>query len=128
MTTTKLEREVLTEYLEIDLESERWHCRRCGHDIASAREDYKRGLLLYDRDPRDIYQAKIDAEYSHAPDPEWCRIVEFYCPDCATQVEVEYLPPGHPLTHDLELDIDALKARQLRLRAEATTNGQEEES
>jgi hypothetical protein len=22
---------------------------------------------------------------------------------------VEYLPPGHPLTHDIELDIDALK-------------------
>ena len=26
-------------------------------------------------------------------------------------VEVEYLVPGHPLTHDIELDIDALKAR-----------------
>jgi acetone carboxylase, gamma subunit len=126
--TTKLEREVITEYLEIDLETERWHCRRCGHDIASAREDYKRGLLLYDRDPREIYQARIDAEYSHAPDPEWCRIVEFYCPGCATQVEAEYLPPGHPLTHDIQLDVEALKTRQLRLRATSTTNGQEEES
>jgi acetone carboxylase gamma subunit len=27
-------------------------------------------------------------------------------------VEVEYLPPGHPITHDMELDIDALKRRQ----------------
>jgi acetophenone carboxylase len=109
--TTKLEREVITEYLEIDLETERWHCRRCGHDIASAREDYKRGLLLYDRDPTEIYQARIDAEYSHAPDPRWCRIVEFYCPGCATQVEVEYLPPGHPLTHDMQIDVDALRTR-----------------
>jgi acetone carboxylase gamma subunit len=124
--TTKLERETITEYLEIDLETERWHCRRCGHDIASAREDYKHGLLLYDRDPRDIYQPKIDAEYSHAPDPEWCRIVEYYCPQCATQLEVEYLPPGHPLTHDLELDIDALKSRQLSFRAAASANGHEE--
>jgi acetone carboxylase gamma subunit len=118
--TTRLEREVITEYLEIDLETERWHCRRCGHDIASAREDYKRGLLLYDRDPREIYQARIDAEYSHAPDPEWCRIVEFYCPGCAAQVEVEYLPPGHPLTHDMQLDIEALKTRHARIEDEGS--------
>ncbi|MCW3066404.1 MAG: subunit beta of acetophenone carboxylase [Solirubrobacterales bacterium] len=110
--TTAMEREAITEYLEIDLETESWHCRVCDHRIAGARESYKRGLLLYERDPRDIYEAKIDAEYSHAPDPEWCRIVEFYCPGCATQVEVEYLPPGHPITHDIELDIDALAERQ----------------
>jgi len=104
-------RETITEYLEIDLETESWHCRRCDHRIGSAREDYKRGLLLHDRDPTEIYQAKINAEYSYAPDPRWCRIVEFYCPGCGTQVELEYLPPGHPLTHDIEIDIDALKER-----------------
>jgi acetone carboxylase gamma subunit len=37
--------------------------------------------------------------------------VEFYCPGCAALLECEYLPPGHPLTHDIELDIDALRAR-----------------
>ena len=26
-------------------------------------------------------------------------------------VEVEYLPPGHPLTWDIQLDIDALKKK-----------------
>jgi acetophenone carboxylase len=26
-------------------------------------------------------------------------------------LEVEYLPPGHPPTHDIELDIDDLKRR-----------------
>jgi hypothetical protein len=26
-------------------------------------------------------------------------------------VEAEYLPPGHPPLHDIELDIDALKAQ-----------------
>jgi acetone carboxylase gamma subunit len=126
--TTKLDREVITEYLEIDLETESWHCRRCGHEIGSAHESYKHGLLAYDRDPRDIYQPKIDAEYSHAPDPEWCRIVEYYCPACATQLELEYLPPGHPLTHDIELDLEALKSRQVRIRAGTSSNGQGEES
>lgn len=106
----------ITEYLEIDLNNERWCCRSCGHDIADARENYKTGLLVYDRDPREIHQPIIDEEkyaYTYAPDPTWCRIVEYYCPGCGTLVETEYLPPGLPLTHDIELDIDKLKARHL---------------
>lgn len=106
----------ITEYLEIDLDSESWVCASCGHAIGPAREDYKRGLLLYDRDPRDIYPARLEAEHSFAPDPQWCRIVEFYCPGCATQVETEYLPPGHPLTRDIEIDVDALR-RQVAERS-----------
>jgi acetophenone carboxylase len=42
------------------------------------------------------------------------RILEFYCPGCGTQVETEYLPPGHPITHDIEIDIDRLKERLAR--------------
>ena len=41
------------------------------------------------------------------------EIVEFYCPHCGVMVEVEYLPPGHPITHDIELDLNRLKARDL---------------
>ena len=109
-------RVAITEYLEIDLNSERWHCCSCGHDIASARDNYKTGLLVYDRDPREIHAPILDEtkyEFTYAPDPTWCRIVEFYCPSCGTQIENEYLPPGHPLTHDIELDIDKLKQRHL---------------
>jgi len=107
-------RERITEYLEIDLDSERWHCRACGNALGSAREDYKRGLLLYDRDPRDLYPPLIDAEYSYSPDPTWCRIVEYYCPHCAVQMEAEYLPPGHPLTYDIEIDVDSLQERRAK--------------
>ena len=39
-----------------------------------------------------------------------------YCPGCGIQIENEYLPPGHPITHEIELDIDALKARQANKR------------
>ncbi len=53
----------------------------------------------------------IEGEYTFAPDPDWIRILEFYCPGCGRQIETEYLPPGHPITHDIELDIDSLKAR-----------------
>jgi acetone carboxylase gamma subunit len=104
----------ITEYLDIDLVAERWLCNRCGQDLGSARETYKLGCLIAARNPREVHPPVMeDSDYSFAPDPDWCRIVEFYCPGCATLVETEYLPPGHPLTVDIELDIDVLKARHL---------------
>ena len=102
----------VTEYLEIDLDAERWHCTRCQRDLGNARENYKHGLLVHERDPREIHRPILDDKryrFTFAPDPTWCRIVEFYCPGCGVQVETEYLPPGHPLTPDIELDIDDLK-------------------
>lgn len=102
----------ITEYLDLDLEAERWLCNRCGADLGDARETYKRGCLIAGRDPREVHPPVVEqGDYSFAPDADWCRIVEFYCPGCATLLETEYLPPGHPLTVDIELDVDALKER-----------------
>ena len=50
-----------------------------------------------------------DEEFNFSFDPEWVLLVEFYCPGCGTMIENEYLPPGHPLTWDIELDLDALE-------------------
>ena len=111
---------LVTEYLRIDLDREQWQCRRCDRGLGSARDNYKRGLMVYDRDPREIHPPLIDParyERTYSPDPAWCRILEYYCPGCGTMVEVEYLPPGHPPLHDIDLDIDALK-EQWRDRAE----------
>lgn len=99
----------VTEYLDIDLESEYWCCNRCGHQLYWARDSYKKGCLVAERDPRSIYPPVLEGEFTCAPDPEWVRIVEFYCPKCGTMIENEFLPPGHPVTHDIELDVDALK-------------------
>ncbi|MBI2875446.1 MAG: acetophenone carboxylase [Candidatus Tectomicrobia bacterium] len=104
----------ITEYLDLDLERELWCCHRCGTDLIGARENYKKGCLVYERDPREIHRAMVEGPYSFAPDPEWCRILEFYCPGCGTLMEVEYLPPGHPITHDIELDLEKLKERARR--------------
>lgn len=100
-----------TEYLDLDVEQERWCCHTCGHALIGARENYKKGCLVAERDPREIHAPVLEGEYSFSPDPEWARILEFYCPACGRQIETEYLPPGHPITHDIELDIDSLKAR-----------------
>ena len=103
---------LVTENLRIDLETELYECRHCDTALISARENYKRGLLVYDRDPREIHKPLLDTgKYArtYSPDPYWCRILEYYCPVCGTMMETEYLPPGHPPLHDIELDIDALK-------------------
>ena len=102
----------ITEYLDIDLEREVWCCRVCGHNLARAEENYKRGCLVYERDPQDIYP-KIypDAEFGLTVAEGYGLFVEFYCPGCGTMFENELLPEGYPPTHDLELDLEALKAK-----------------
>ena len=65
----------------------------------------------------------IEGPYTFAPNGDWIRIIEFYCPGCGRQVETEYLPPGHPLTRDTEIDVDALKARLAAGEARITDEG-----
>lgn len=100
-----------TEYLDLDVDSERWCCTRCGQSLIACTESYKRGCLVYERDPREIHPPIIEGAFNFCPDPEWVRILEFYCPHCGAQIETEYLPPGHPITHDIEVDLVSLKTR-----------------
>ncbi|MGI5132351.1 acetone carboxylase subunit gamma [Pseudonocardia sp. CA-107938] len=101
----------VAEYLDLDVDSERWSCHSCGHDIGDARDNYKKGLLIHERDPGEVHPPLIEGAYTFAPNPEWIRILEFYCPGCGRQVETEYLPPGHPITHDTEIDLDSLQRK-----------------
>ena len=101
----------ITEYLDVDLDAEMWVCNVCGEELIDCEENYKEGCLVAERDPTEVHRPEVEGEYTFAPDPEWCRIVEFYCPSCGTMVENEYLPPGHPITHDIEIDVDRLRER-----------------
>ncbi len=101
----------ITESLDLDLANELWCCNRCGRELIGARENYKRGCLVRQRMPDEVHQPMVQGEYTFSPDPDWCRIIEFYCPQCGTMLENEYLPPGHPITHEIELDIDSLKQK-----------------
>lgn len=105
------ERLRITESLDIDLERELWCCNRCGHEIISARRNYKEGCLIRERSPHEVFRPILPGDYSLAPDPDWVRLVEFYCPGCGVMFENEMLPPGHPITNEIELDIDALKEK-----------------
>ena len=102
----------ITEYLDIDLARELWCCNRCGTALVGARENYKHGCLVAERPLEEVHPPLVSAsEFSFCFDPDYCRLLEFYCPGCGVLIENEYLPPGHPITHDIELDIDALKLR-----------------
>ena len=105
---------LVTEYLRINLDSEQWECRVCSRVIGSARSNYKEGLLVHDRNPQEIHKPLLDPKRyknTFSPNPKWCALLEYYCPGCGTLVEVEYVVPGHPPVHDIELDIDALKTQ-----------------
>lgn len=100
----------ITEALDLDVATRRWRCNRCDHDLGDATRNYKEACLLYDRDPREIHRPFEDeTPFSFSPNPEWCRIIEVYCPGCGVMFDAEYLPPGHPVTHDVEIDLDALR-------------------
>ena len=102
----------VTEYLTMDLDKEMWCCDRCDAELISARQPYFKGCLVYERSAVEIYGAPMEiAEgqvVNYAPDPKFNRILEFYCPECGTMLEVQYLLPGHPIPVDISLDIDAM--------------------
>lgn len=101
----------ITEYLDVDLDTREWRCNRCGQSLGPATENYKKGCVIAERSPEEIWRPLVREKYTFSYNPGWARLVEFYCPGCGTMVEVEMLPPGHPITHDIELDIEALVRR-----------------
>lgn len=101
-----------TEYLNIDLEAENWECRVCDRVHGSARENYKKFMKIYLRNPQEIHRPKLNPrlyDFTFSPDPKVCSIYEYYCPGCGTMVDVEYTVPGAMPLHDFEIDVDSLK-------------------
>ena len=106
----------ITESVDIDLNKEMWCCSRCHAEIYSARDSYLKGCLVYERPASEIYGPAIpvkqdSAKISYAPEPDFMRVIEFYCPNCGAQMSVQYLPPGHPIVSEIELDIDKLRKK-----------------
>lgn len=102
----------ITEYLDVDVDTDMWHCHVCGQQLIGAAENYKKGCLVYERDPKEIYPPIFpDTEFNLSVAEGYGVFVEFYCPGCGTMVENELLPEGYPPTHDIELDLRALKAK-----------------
>jgi len=74
----------------------------CGHEFGDYRANWKEEALVYERDPRDglVYRGP------RAADPDWHVLREFYCPGCATQLDVEMVPKGYPFVFNFLPDLD----------------------
>ncbi len=83
----------------------------CGHEFGDYRRNWKLSALVYERDPTD------DAVHigPRAADPGWMILREFYCPGCWSQLEVEAVPPGHPIIFQALPDIDGFYAKRPEL-------------
>lgn len=77
----------------------------CGHEFCDAKDNWKMHALIHVRDTEDkmveLYPKML------APDTDWQVIREYYCPECAAQLEVEAVTPWYPILKDFEPDIDA---------------------
>ncbi|TDA70583.1 MAG: hypothetical protein D9V47_00735 [Clostridia bacterium] len=84
----------LTPYVNVALDSTGKKvtvCSECGFIYGPAGEDFKLYSLVYERDPDEVYPKHL------APDKEWAVLLEFYCPGCGRQTEVDQTPPGMPI-------------------------------
>jgi acetophenone carboxylase len=102
----------MTEYLDIDLRSGMWRCHVCQRELIAASDNYKKGCVVYERDPKEIFPPVFpNAEFNLSVAEGYGTFVEFYCPGCGTMIENELLPEGYPPTYDIEPDLDALRAK-----------------
>lgn len=84
----------------------------CGYEFGDCRANWKLNALVYERDPQDgeIFVGPQGA------DAEWMIMREFYCPDCAAQLDVECVVPGHPIVFNQLPDIDGFYDQRSELK------------
>jgi acetone carboxylase gamma subunit len=77
----------------------------CGHEFCEAHDNWKMHALIHVGDKEEKLAELYPA--MHSPHPDWQVIREYYCPECASQLEVEAVTPWYPILKDFEPDIDA---------------------
>lgn len=73
----------------------------CGQDFGDYRVNWKESALVYERHPQDgeVFLPNKGA------DPDWQLLREFYCPSCATLLDVEPVPAGYPFVFNFLPDL-----------------------
>ncbi|MBI1959078.1 MAG: acetone carboxylase subunit gamma [Candidatus Rokubacteria bacterium] len=83
----------------------------CGHELGEASRHWKWGALIHVRDSR---EAMLELYPDHqGADTALCQLREYFCPGCATLLEVDAVPPGYPIVEDFVPDVDAFYRRWL---------------
>ncbi len=83
----------------------------CGYEFGDYRQNWKLKASVYVRDT----QEKLSEIYPKmmGPDPEWMVIREYYCPGCYAQLDVENVPPGYPVIHEFQPDLETFYEKWL---------------
>ena len=76
----------------------------CGYEFGDYHQNWKMQALIYVRDSEEQMQ-EVYPPLMHS-DPEMVTLREYFCPGCKTQLEVEAVPPGHPVIFDFEPDLE----------------------
>lgn len=77
----------------------------CGHELGDWKDNWKLHAHIYVRED-DAAMSEVYPTLM-APDTQWQVYREYYCPQCATMLDVEAPTPWYPVIHDFEPDIDA---------------------
>ena len=75
----------------------------CGQEFGDYRQNWKEAALIYERDGsgEPLFRGPRVA------DPDWTVLREFYCPGCATQLDVEVVPRGYPFIFNFQPELAA---------------------
>jgi len=78
----------------------------CGFEFGDYRVNWKLHSLIRVRST----QEELEEIYPwpRTPSPGWCEVREYYCPECATQLSVEGVPPGYPSVFEMLPDLETL--------------------
>ena len=76
---------------------------RCGHSFGDYKRNWKLTAQILVRDTDESLEEIYPG--NRKPDPNWMEIREYICPECATLLEVEAVPPGYPVVFDFLPDL-----------------------
>ena len=76
----------------------------CGHEFGDYKKNWKLSALInVRRDEQSLREIYPSNDICH---PDWMELREFICPGCAALLEVEACPPGYPIVHDFQPDLE----------------------
>ena len=77
---------------------------RAGFDFGDYRRNWKLSALIFERDSDEL----MDEIYPRlmGADPQWMTLREYYCPKSLTMLDVEAVPPGYPIVHTFQPDLE----------------------
>lgn len=83
-----------------------------GFEFGDYRENWKLKARIYVRDTNESYR-EIYPDLMHA-DPKWMELREYYDPLDGTLLEIEAVPPGYPIVHSFQPDLEAFYREWLK--------------